>query len=150
VQTKNKMSDVKILLTYKAEDGSYQVESVWATKEGEYYRIDNIPFLAANVALYDLVTAEMDDGQLYFDELIQASGHSTIQMIIYKESELQQITSELEKLGCAWEGSHIKTLIAIDVPKDTDYSLIEEYLESGERANRWSYKEACMAHDIER
>lgn len=140
------MSDSKILLTYKDDEGNYQVESVWATKQGGFYRINNIPFLAANVALDDLVSVEKDDNALYFDELIEASGHSTIQMIIFDGDELLQIGKELESLGCTWEGSHIKTLIAIDVPKEIDYVDVKNYLDKGEKEERWSYKEACLAH----
>jgi|SRR6185312_11751572 len=142
------MSDAKILLTYKDDEGNYQVESVWATKRGSYYEINNIPFFAPNIALGDLISAEEDGGALYFDELIEPSGHSTIQLMIFKEEGVMQVGKELEKLGCTWEGSNIKTLISVDVPKDTSYSIIKEYLDKGEKENRWSYKEACLAHDI--
>jgi Domain of unknown function (DUF4265) len=140
------MSDSKILLTYKDDDGSYKVESVWATKEGDYYRINNIPFLATNIALNDVVSAEEDDGALYFDKLIEPSGHSAVQMVIYDEKEVMQIGKELEQLGCTWEGSHIKTLISIDIPKEVSYTAVKQYLDKGEKDGRWSYKEACLAH----
>lgn len=140
------MSDSKILLTYKNEEGGYQIESVWATKEGEYYRINNIPFFATNVALNDLVSAEKDGDALYFDALIQASGHSTLQMFIFNEDEVMKVGKELEGYGCTWEGSHIKNLISIDVPEHFSYILIKEYLDKGEKEERWTYKEACLAH----
>lgn len=140
------MSDSKILLTYKDDEGGYKIESVWATKEGFYYRINNIPFFATNVALDDLVSAEEDDGALYFESLIEPSGHSAVQMIIFDENEVMKIGRELEELGCTWEGSHIKTLISIDVPKEIPYHKVKEYLDRGEHEGRWSYKEACLAH----
>ena len=141
------MSNNKILLTYKDDDGNYQVESVWATKEGENYRINNIPFFATNVALNDVVSAEEDDGALYFEELIKPSGHSTIQIIFFNENDVSETGKQLEKLGCTWEGSHLKTLISVDVPKDVQYDVVKKYLEQGEKENRWSYKEACLAHN---
>jgi Domain of unknown function (DUF4265) len=140
------MSNSKILLTYKDEEGSYQIESVWATQEGEYYRINNIPFLAANIALNDLVSVEKDGDALYFDSLIDESGHSTIQMIIFDKSDVLNIGKELESFGCTWEGTHIETLIAIDIPKGIDYSIVKKYLDKGENENKWSYKESCLAH----
>lgn len=140
------MSDSKILLTYRDEDGNYQVESVWATKEGQYYRINNIPFLAPNLALDDLVEAEEDNGTLYFEKLIEPSGHSVIQMIIFDESEIMTIGKELEQFGCTWEGSHKKKLISIDVPKQVSYTVVKQYLDQGEEGGRWTYKEACLAH----
>lgn len=140
------MSDSKILLTYKNEDGEFDVESVWATKEGEYYRINNIPFFAPNIALEDVVSAEEDDGALYFDSLIEPSGHSTVQMIIFEENKVIETGKQLEEMGCTWEGSHIKALISVDVPKEVSYYDVKQYLDKGEQEGRWSYKEACLAH----
>lgn len=138
------MSDSKILLTFKDDEGNYQIESVWATKQGEYYRIDNIPFSAPNIALHDVVSVEEDDGALYFEELIEASNHSTIQMIIFDESKVSQIGKVIEGLKCSWEGSHLKNLIAVDVPPNISYKVVKEYLDKGEKESRWSYKEACL------
>ena len=58
-----------------------------------------------------------------------------------------EVGKELERLGCTWEGSHIKKLISIDVPKDLSYTIIKQYLDKGENEGRWSYKEACLAHE---
>lgn len=138
------MSDSKIFLTFKDEDGNYQTESVWATKQGEYYRIDNIPFLAPNIALHDVVKVGEDEGVLYFEELVEPSQHSTIQMVIYDPSEVSLIGQDLNDMKCTWEGSHNKNLIAIDVPKEVSYPAVKKYLDRGERENRWSYKEACL------
>lgn len=140
------MSDSKILFTFKNEDGNFQVESVWATKQGKYYKIDNIPFLVSNIALGDLVSVEEDENVLHFDELIEPSGHSTIQTIIFDVNELPKFCKNIENFGCTWEGGHIKSLIAIDVPKNVDYALLKSYLDKGEEQNLWSYREACLAH----
>jgi hypothetical protein len=142
----SKMNKSKILLTYKDDDGSYKIESVWAIKEGDYYRINNIPFFATNVALNDLVSAEEDDGALYFDKLIDPSGHSAVQMIIFDDKEVMQVRKELERLGGTWEGSHIKNLISIDIPNGISYVTVKQYLDNGEKDGRWSYKEACLSH----
>ncbi len=140
------MSDSKILLTYKDDDNNYQIESVWATKEGLYYRINNIPFFASNIALNDIVDVEEEGGALYFDKLIEASGHTTIQMVIFKKENLPVIGEKLELLGCTWEGSHLDNLISIDVPKNISYDIVKSYLDEGEIKELWSYKEACLGH----
>lgn len=142
------MSDSKILLTYKDDQGEIQIESVWATKEGEYYRINNIPFFATNIALNDLVSVEKDHDALYFDELIEASGHSAIQLLIFNENEVMEVGKELEKLGCTWEGSHIKNLISVDIPINVSYTIVKDFLDKGEKEERWSYKEACLSHEL--
>jgi hypothetical protein len=141
------MSDSKILLTYINDDGNIQMESVWATKEGDYYRINNMPFLAPNIALNDLISVEEDDGALYFDSLVQPSGHSTIQIIFFDEKIVMETGREFEHMGCTWEGSHLKTLISVDIPKEINYKKVKEYLDKGENECRWSYKEACLCHE---
>ena len=142
------MSDSKILLTYKDDEGQYQIESVWASKEGDYYKINNIPFFAINIALDDIVSVDEDEGALYFKKLIKSSGHSAVQLIILNGYDVAGIGKELEDLGCTWEGSHIKNCIAVDVPKDISYDIVRKYLDKGERAGRWSYREACLAHSV--
>ncbi|SPP99998.1 conserved hypothetical protein [Candidatus Sulfobium mesophilum] len=140
------MSDCKILLTYLDSEGNCRMESVWATSVGAYYKIDNIPFFAPNIALGDLVSVEEDEGELHFDRLIEPSGHSTIQMIFFNESDVVRIAKVLEGFGCTWEGSHIRSLISVNVPKEVNYISVRNYLEIGEKEGRWSYKEACLAH----
>ncbi|WPV69675.1 MULTISPECIES: DUF4265 domain-containing protein [unclassified Chitinophaga] len=138
--------EVKVKLVYKDFDGNIKIESVWAEKVGNYYRIVNVPFFASNLAYGDIVSAEEDDGQLYFDELIEPSGHSTIQMIIYNKGDVKRIGEELVALGCDWEGSHLEGYISVDVPATISYVPIKKYLEDGALNKKWDYKEACLAH----
>lgn len=135
---------VKILLTYKDET-EYKVERVWATKLGNYYRIDNIPFFAKNVALGDVVSVEEDESKdLFFDRLIESSGNSVIQMIIFDERSVGEVGKHLESLGCGWEGSHIANYISVNVPKDVSYSKVKSFLDEGEKQGKWEYREACL------
>lgn len=140
------MSDSKIQLQFLDDNGDCQIESVWATKEGEYYRINNIPFLAENIGLNDLVKAEQNHGALYFKELIEASGHTAIQVIFFDETKIKSTCERLESIDCTWEGSHLKTLFSVDIPKDVNYTLVKEFLDKGKEAGFWDYKEACLAH----
>ncbi len=137
------MSDSKVFLTYTDKD-NYQTESVWATKENDYYRINNIPFFAMGIALEDLVSVRLADGVLYFEELIEGSGNSTVQMKLSDAKALTEVGKEIEELGCTWEGAHIKTLLAIVVPENISYETVKQYLETGKTKYRWDYKEACL------
>ena len=141
----DKMIDSKILLTYKDDDGEYQIESVWASREGDFYQIKNIPFFAKNVALDDIVSVKEDGGALYFKELIRASGHSVVQLIILNGNEVTKVGRELENLGCTWEGGNIKNWISADIPENISYDIVKKYLDEGEKRLRWSYREACLA-----
>ena len=133
----------KVLFIYE-DEGQYKIESIWASKVGKYYRIENIPFFIKNIALGDLVAVESDGGVLYFDSLIESSGNSVVRLIIFNKNEVLRIGEELVKLGCGWEGSHLENLISVNIPKNIPYSKIKIYLDKGESDKQWEYQEACL------
>jgi hypothetical protein len=145
---KDPTKDVKLKIVYRDFNGDAQIESVWAEKMDTNYKIANIPFFAYNISYEDIVSAEEEDGELYFEELIIPSGNSTIQMIIYNKTHdnIAGIGKELVDLGCGWEGSHLEGYISINVPATIDYKIIKSYLDEGFIAEKWDYKEACLAH----
>lgn len=140
-------SEYKILLTYKNGEGDIEVESVWAIKQGGNYKVVNIPFFAPNISWGDIVSVEMDGEELHFDEMIERSGHSTLQLIVFEKKYLVEVFELLKKFECGWEGSHLETYISIDVPRDVDYKSLKFYLDKGELEGLWSYKEACLSHE---
>ena len=133
----------KVLLVYQDVD-EYKIESVWASKSGDYYRIENIPFFAKNVAFGDIVSVEDEDGALYFDSLIEASGHSVVRIIMFNENDFSDVTKSIEAMGCSWEGSRIKTLISVDIPPEISYDKVKAYLEKGRTEGLFDYQEACL------
>lgn len=141
------MLDSKLILPYKDDEGVVRGETALATKEGNYYRIKSIPVHASKIALYDLIDIQKRDGILYFHKIIESSGRSVIQMIVFKEQQIKAIGEDLEQFGCLWRRSDDKHLIAFDVPKLVPYRPIKDWLDQGEREQRWGYREACLSHD---
>lgn len=139
-----KNRDVKILFVYK-EDEKYKTESLWATKRGELYEINNIPFFINNIALKDIVSVEIDEDDLYFENLIKESGNSTIQLVSFTESSQEEIGSKFEKINCSWEGSHLPNYISINIPRETNYLRVRQLLDEGVDQGIWDYKEACIS-----
>lgn len=148
MNTKDPKKDVKLNIVYRDFNGEAQIESVWAEKTDGNFKIANIPFFAYNISYQDIVSAEIDDGELYFEELVTPSGNTTIQMIIFDRTRdnITEIGKELVDLECGWEGSHIDGYISINVPATVDYKMVKEYLDEGSKAERWDYKESCLAH----
>jgi Domain of unknown function (DUF4265) len=112
----------KVVLVYKNIEDEITEETIWAEKlENGYYKIDNIPFYAPNLAYNDVIAVEDDEGVLYFDDLIESSGHSTIQIIFFKENEAKEILSKLEYIGCRWEGMKNQPYYSVDIPPNINY-----------------------------
>ncbi|UTA66378.1 DUF4265 domain-containing protein [Emticicia sp. 21SJ11W-3] len=140
------IESIKVKLTYTDLEGNLAIENVWADKEGNFYRIKNIPFFAYNLAYNDIVSVIYEEEEWHFDEFIEASGHSTLRVIMLESEAMKNLTLKLEAFGCSWEGSHLRYYIAIDIPADIEYSPIKEYLKKGEAEKKWSFEEACLAH----
>jgi len=142
------MLDAKLVLPYKDDEGNIRGETVPATKEGDYYRIKAIPLHAAKIALYDLIAVRNREGVLYFQSIIESSDRSVIQMDVFKELQINVIVKDLEHLGCLWRRGDNKRLIAFDIPKHVSYQPIKDWLDLGEKEQRWKYRVACLSHLI--
>ena len=130
-------------------------EWLWASRVGSStFKIDNIPFFAKSIACGDIVAAAQTDQGLVFTDLVEASGHSTVRVVFYREGRddeqlrvaVEGITQSLKALGCDTERSHIPNLIAVDVPPAVDYRAVSGLLSDKEHEGLLSYEEACVAH----
>lgn len=134
----------RVVFPCKFLDDTLGTERLWCGKEMHGYRVDNIPFYVPNIALGDLIKVEKVNGELWFEDLIRASGNSVIQLRILTNSSQSDVGRIFEKLGCEWEGSDRADLIAISVPSQIDYAIVEEILVEGDRNGKWDYREACL------
>ena len=106
----------KVTLVYRDVEDNIAEETIWAKPlENGLYQIDNIPFYAPNVSNKDIIAVEDDEGVLYFDDLIEASGHSTIQIIFFDDSKSNDLLKKLEEIGCKWEGMKEQPYYTVDV-----------------------------------
>src|SRR5260221_6074103 len=105
------------------EDGypPVQVESLWARPfdEGKYV-LDNIPFFARGVSWRDMISASQGaDGNKWFSGVVNPSGHSTIRIVMFRNSGARPLEERVAELrgrfaavGCSTELSHLPGLFA--------------------------------------
>jgi Domain of unknown function (DUF4265) len=150
---------VKIAFDLLQDESGYPpvtMETMWAVPVGSgFFRLDNIPFYVTGVSCFDIVSAQMQlQGWLRFNGLHQASGHSTLRVIVFDESpdsrpllqRIRELRSELSALGCLTEASHIPSLISVDVPPEVRLAPVQALLLNGQRQGFWDYEEAALAH----
>lgn len=135
---------VKVLFEIARDNGTHDVESVWAVPTDGGYRLDNIPFYAVGVACGDVVAAARDaDGTLRYTDVVAPSGHSTIRLWFGDAGHVQDVRDELRAMGCDSE-LDLSRLVAVDVPPDVPYERIRNYLDAKESALVFEYEEACL------
>lgn len=137
----------KIIFEYNDASDAYALESAWAAKVEDNYKLDNILFYALEYSLGDIVSVEERNDELYVTGLIKESGHSTVRILFNNKKEVQITRNKLMELGCESEVSNIPKLISVDIPGDVDYfKNVKPFLEKGVEKNLWGFEEACIVH----
>lgn len=126
--------NAKVLFRVPNEDGTAEVETLWATHLGsDKYKLENLPFCAYGVSWEDIVLApfETEEGFPTFLSVISKSGNRTIRLAfdtpIEEGNESDQILQGLLGLGCSYEGANRK-YISINIPPTVKLDIVRNYL----------------------
>jgi uncharacterized protein DUF4265 len=135
--------DAKVVFHVANDDGSFEIETLWAHDLGnDQYKIDNSPLFAYAVSLGDIVYAPVDpeDGRPTFQKIVSKSGNRTVRVVF--DSPIQpgngsdDMVKGLVALGCGYEGLNSR-YIAVNIPTLVDCNEVYEYLT---RCNaQWEY-----------
>jgi len=116
-------------------------ERVWSSKVGEgKYKIENTPFYIRGISFGDIVAVSDRDGVLFFDKLLEDSGHRTVRVSMQKEELEQNLINFLREKGADIEALR-KGFFAIDIPPNANFGAIMSHLREGEQDNKWAYEE---------
>ena len=126
--------DAKVLFRVPNEDGTADVETLWATNMGnDQYKLDNSPLYAYSVSWQDIVYApiDADEGFPVFQRVVLKSGNRTVRVIFDLPAEpgnaSDEILNGLVALGCDYEGAD-GTYISVNIPPDVELRAVRDYL----------------------
>ena len=124
----------KVLFRVPNDDGTADVETLWATPLGNNrYQIDNSPFYAYGVSWNDVVFAPFnsDEGFPVFESVVGKSGHKTVRVIfdppVEDGNESDSLLQGLVVRGCSYEGMN-RRYMSIDISPSVDIQVVREYL----------------------
>jgi hypothetical protein len=126
--------NAKVVFRVRNDDGSFEVETLWAYNLGDdRYKIDNLPFFAYSVSVNDIVYAPLDpdDGRPTFEKALSKSGNRTVRVVFDPPIEPGNRSAEVLKglvaLGCVYEGANSK-YIAVNIPPVVELNAVRDYL----------------------
>jgi len=126
--------NAKVLFRVPSENGSAEVETLWAIDLGaDNYRLDNSPFWAYGVSWEDVVFAPFsnEEGMATFQSVVTKAGNRTIRVIfdppIAKGNTSDAILQGLVSLGCSYEGMNPK-YVSVNIPPIVELDTIRQYL----------------------
>lgn len=128
----------KVLFRITDDDGSEEVETLWAYDLGEHrYRLDNCPFYTYGVSLGDIVFAPFDPKERFptFRKVLRKSGNGTLRIILAEPQApgngSEAILEGLKELGCEYELAGAR-YFAVNVPPATELSAVTDFLQANE------------------
>ena len=142
---------VKILFKFYSDVLDEQTaETMWAEVVDEskgIYKLNSIPFYAPNIACGDTVIAtyDTDEQMLTFEEIIEFSGNSTVQVVLMDKSiPTNDIREVFHDLGCATEKFR-EGYFVIDVPVVLNFTPIESKLKELSGSGVLDYAIPCLS-----
>jgi hypothetical protein len=124
----------KVLFRVEFDDGSAEVETLWAYDlGGDVFRLDNSPFYAYGVSWKDVVHAPYDEyeGRATFKRVITKSGHRTVRVNFdppwHPGGPADSLLLQLKAMGCSWEGDAC-VRFSIDIPPTLDLKTVRALL----------------------
>ena len=140
---------VKVLFEVPEEDGTANVETLWAIDLGaDQCRLDNSPFYAYSVSLQDVVYAPFDAEQGFrtFQRVVSKGGHRTLRVLfdapLAPGNQADKILKDLVDLGCSYEGAASR-YFSINLPPEADLQKVRAYLI--EIAATWEHADPTYA-----
>lgn len=127
-------SRAKVLFRVPNEDGTAEVETLWATHlGGSHYKLNNSPFFAYGVSWEDTVAAPFSKEEQFptFQAVVSKSGNRTIR-VIFDEAVVPQNPSDkllqgLVALRCSYEGAYSK-YFSVNIPPDVALDDVRDFL----------------------
>jgi hypothetical protein len=142
------MPHKKILFRLEQDGEGYppaRVESVWATETDDGgFIIDNIPFFTRQATLGDVVEVRRVGEELFYVSTRERSGNSLLRVVFFDGHDPSSLRSDLAKLGCSTEQSHLQSLIAVNVPPTVQIDEVRTLLDAGCRKGFWDYEEPIL------
>jgi Domain of unknown function (DUF4265) len=126
------------------QDGSgyppFSAEEVEATEVGDHrFRLESVPMFAFGLAFGDVIRGKHYGAELWVEELVEPSGHSTVRVIALGSNQIGVPKDFLNNLGCATFETVIDGMIAVDVPPSVDFDAVRSYLTAGQEAAKFDF-----------
>lgn len=142
------MPHQKVLFRLERDDEGYppvDVEGVWAEETGDGgFIIDNIPFFTRQATLGDVVEVTRMGDDIFYLSTQERSGNSLVRVVFFDGHDPSSLRSDLAKLGCSTEQSHLQSLIAVNVPSTVKIDAVRTLLDEGCSKGFWDYEEPIL------
>jgi hypothetical protein len=133
-----------ISLIYKV-DKEYKIEKIRAIKIGNFYQVKDIPIFSSGLSIADIISVEREGEHLFFEKIIRPSGHSVVHVAVLKPNTSKEILENLRMYKIDIHSINNGIYLALDIPPNTPYPHIKEYLDNQLKIGNLEYEEAALS-----
>jgi len=132
------MSNSFVKLTFfltKDQMANYPVdrESIWCDKEGDHFRVKNIPLFIDELSYDDLISViEIEENLFQITSVVGESKNSTLWVFIKNSEDGEAVLDQIKSLGCKIEGGVLNGYYALNVPQHADIQKIYTVIDVAE------------------
>jgi hypothetical protein len=119
--------DNYVKLRLRGPDG--EVETPWAERIGDNFRLDNLPWFAYGISDDDIVEATATEQERVFEfvRVITPSGNRLVRVLFEDRSLTESVCGHLKQMGCHYEGYN-KGFVAVSIPPTVALEAVCGYL----------------------
>ncbi len=149
-KTKDDPNFTKLVFKLKIDEDGYPpvgFEALWAIKLNDgLYKIDNIPMYVCDISKGDFLSAEYASGEWSPVSVKRRGGHTTLRIFIENQHNRNEVIENLKAMGASVNLNLNMSLFAIDIPPNSSFLKIDEYLENICNNETIAYEDACLQH----
>lgn len=122
-------------------------ESIWASRiADELYRLNNVPFFAAEVSFGDVVKTERREEVEWFVAVAEPSANSTLHVFCFDAAKRQEFSDWIKARGWMWEYAFNQQYIAVNVPATTEMEELFSILRRLDEEEEFEYEFSCARY----
>jgi hypothetical protein len=80
-----------------------------------------------------------------FSGVVRESGNSTLRVIVFDATQVEEIRRQLQSFGCSTE-LNVSKMLGVDVPAPIDLQAVRTWLMQQQSSGVLEFEDACIRH----
>jgi hypothetical protein len=141
---------VEVHVPVEPNDSGYpplKEERLWCIpQDSGTYLVDNIPFYATDISLGDEIRAAKQNGELWFQAIVNPSKNTTVHVFARRESFGPVIIPRMRSFGGLTEKMEGSDLVAVSFPPTADLAGALAFLDKESAAGNLAFEESAVRY----
>jgi hypothetical protein len=131
-------------MEYEKDYLYHDTDYVAAKRHLEHYKLEQTPLRTPDIAIGDIVKVVYENGEYFFNGIMEESGYSSVRVGIVCKPLLNEITGMINSLEAEIVPIHGPDSLTINISSSVDYAPLKEYLLAEKQKGNIVFWETCI------